>query len=164
MKKLTLATMAILGSMSINGHAREFADIYTDCGLGAMIAPTNAAVAAVTNVTWDLGTTAISSNASSEDSCKGGQERAAALIYQAYPSVESDLAAGQGEYISALLNTAGCDAAAHADIVNALRSDLAVLTAQEGYDTSSREQKAGSLYGSMTQTLNSSFAHACPLS
>ncbi len=37
--------------------AREFADIYTECGLGAMIAPKNPTVAAITNVTWDLGTT-----------------------------------------------------------------------------------------------------------
>jgi len=58
-----------------SASAREFADIYTECGLGAMIAPNNAAVAAVTNVTWDLGTTAISSNASSADSCKGGKTK-----------------------------------------------------------------------------------------
>lgn len=76
--KTLLSTAALVAATSCGmAHAqgeatgakkkRAFADIYTECGLGTMIAPKNAAVAAVTNVTWDLGTTAISSDDSSED-------------------------------------------------------------------------------------------------
>ena len=70
---ITGASLLVFSSMSFAD--REFADIYTECGLGAMIAPNNEAVAAVTNVTWDLGTTAISSDASSEENCKRWQIR-----------------------------------------------------------------------------------------
>lgn len=76
--------------------SREFADIYTDCGLGAMIAPKTPGVAAVTNVTWDLGTTAVSSNISSPDACVGGKEKTAAFIHDSYSSLEEDLAKGDG--------------------------------------------------------------------
>src|SRR2546423_1492077 len=72
---LAAALMAVAGQAS----AREFADIYTDCGLGAVIAPHNGAVAAGTNVTWDLGTTALSSHARPARRCKGGQPKSAAL-------------------------------------------------------------------------------------
>ncbi len=51
-------TLTALLMFSQPVSAREFADIFTECGIGAMIAPNNEAVAAVTNVTWDCGTTA----------------------------------------------------------------------------------------------------------
>ena len=79
MKTLTLAFAASLLLAQAAG-AREFADIYTDCGLGALIAPRTPAVAAVTNVTFDLGTTAIISNVSSPETCQGGKALAAAFI------------------------------------------------------------------------------------
>ena len=85
MKLKLLSLAAVLGSALLTApvQARDFADIYTECGLGAMIAPNNGTVAAVTNVTWDLGTTAVSSNVSSEDSCSGGKKKTAAYIFQA---------------------------------------------------------------------------------
>lgn len=68
MKALMFATVVCLGGMmatTMPAQAksnRTFGQIYTQCGLGAMIAPHTPVVAAITNVTWDLGTTAISSN------------------------------------------------------------------------------------------------------
>jgi len=46
-----------------------------------MIAPINVAV---TNVTWDLGTTAISSDISSQDSCQGGKVKVRVFINNSY--------------------------------------------------------------------------------
>ena len=83
--KLSLAAVTVLLlTIPQNSQAREFADIYTECGLGAMIAPRNEAVAAVTNVTWDLGTTAISSDISSQDSCQGGKVKVRVFINNSY--------------------------------------------------------------------------------
>ncbi len=141
---LKLVCMVFLGaSMTSVAQAREFADIYTECGLGALIAPRNEAVAAVTNVTWDLGTTAISSDVSSPENCKGGQAKTAALIFQAYPSVETDLAQGQGEHLSALLNLAGCEEALHATVSGALRTDFGQRLQVSGI---TRYDQAQSLY------------------
>ena len=139
-----LSTAALLLTGAAN--AREFADIYTECGLGAMIAPNNAAVAAVTNVTWDLGTTAISSNATSPESCEGGQGNSAAFIFDAYPSIEKDLAVGSGEHLTALLTIAGVEEAQQGELSAQLRADFAELVAVESYTEQTRFEKAENLY------------------
>lgn len=166
MKKRLLSTavvtaVALLMSVPQGAQAREFADIYTECGLGAMIAPNNSAVAAVTNVTWDLGTTAISSDASSADSCKGGKPKTAALILESYPQIEADLARGQGPFVSALLSAAGCNAEVHSSVTGALRADLARAVAAPAYGTQSRYQQAEGLHKALHQRLDSEFAQSC---
>src|SRR5688572_14787526 len=144
MKKFSiLAAAAVALTLSAGqASAREFADIFTECGLGAMIAPNNGAVAAVTNVTWDLGTTAITSNASSADSCKGGKAKTAAYIFQQYAAIEKDLAQGEGKHLTALMTIAGCQA----DAATTLRAGFAADVANPGYSTQSREQQAEALY------------------
>ncbi|MGH8454884.1 MAG: DUF3015 family protein [Nevskiales bacterium] len=146
LKISALMAAASLVSFAQNANAREFADIYTECGLGAMIAPRNEAVAAVTNVTWDLGTTAISSNITSPDTCMGGQAKTAALIYESYPSLERSLAQGRGEHVEALLTLAGCNSADHNSVVSSLRSRFAETVANPGYTDQTQYQKAESLY------------------
>lgn len=141
---ILLGTTALLFAGSAN--AREFADIYTECGIGAMIAPNNDAVAAVTNVTWDLGTTAISSNASSPDSCSGGQGDSAAFIYDAYPNIEKDLAIGAGEHLTALLSMAGVDHSAQDDLAMELRDGFTQLVSADGYSEQMRYEKAENLF------------------
>jgi hypothetical protein len=165
MKKLLPAVAAtmFLASFAQNVSAREFADIYTDCGIGAMIAPRNDAVAAVTNVTWDLGTTAISSNATTEDSCKGGQAETAAFIYKTYPQLEQDLARGQGEHLDALLAMTGCDASAKGAVAQGLRGDLAGSSSNSSYSDQSRFEKAEKLHQQLHQRIESDFAGSCTL-
>ncbi|HEX6704295.1 MAG TPA: DUF3015 family protein [Albitalea sp.] len=129
-------------------NAREFADIYTECGLGAMIAPNNSAVAAVTNVTWDLGTTAISSNASSADSCKGGKPKTAAFIFQQYAQIEQDLAQGEGKHLTALMTIAGCEPQA----AQTLRAKFAGSVASPAYATQTRYERAETLFNQVQQS------------
>jgi len=148
MKKSLISAITLLAafSMTQTASAREFADIYVQCGLGAMIAPNTPAVAAVTNVTWDLGTTAILSNATSPETCKGGSAKTAAFIHDSYTPIENDLAKGQGEYLDTLMATTDCDASAHAEIASAVREDFATVVAQPGYAERSRFEKAESLF------------------
>lgn len=167
MKKIVAGTavamaLAVVGMQ--NASAREFADIYTQCGLGAMIAPKNDAVAAVTNVTWDLGTTAISSEATTPDSCAGGKAQTAAYIYEVYPQLEKDLAKGDGAHLTALLTMAGCDTQAQDAVAHALRSDFATAVSEQGYTSQSRFQQAEGLHQRVHQRIESDFAQACPLS
>lgn len=132
-------------------QAREFADIYTDCGIGAMISPSNDAVAAVTNVTWDLGTTAISSDASSEENCKGGQVAAAGFIYDAHAQLENDLVKGDGEYLTALLNISGCGAADQAGVKSSMRGEFGQVMNGQGYSQGSDFEKSEAIYNLMNQ-------------
>lgn len=146
LKVFALVTGIGLAFMIQDVSAREFADIYTECGLGAMIAPRNAAVAAATNVTWDLGTTAISSNITSPDTCQGGKEKTAAFIYKSYSSLERALAQGRGEYLDALLALAGCASAHRVDLIGNLRSSFAAVVEEPEYTERTRYQKAEALY------------------
>ncbi|MDM8568200.1 DUF3015 family protein [Thiotrichales bacterium HSG1] len=122
--------------------AREFADIYVDCGLGAMIAPTNDIVAVVTNVTFDLGTTAIISNASSPETCKGGKARIAAFINESYETLEKELANGTGTYLDSLMVLAGHES----QQVASLRSGFAKIVANPNYINKSHFEKSNALY------------------
>jgi len=145
--------------------AREFGDIYTDCGLGALIAPHTPVVAAVTNVTWDLGTTAILSNYSSPDTCQGGKAKTASLIFEAYPSVEHDIAVGRGDHLDALLTLANCGTSDTSQVVADLRNGFAVLVAQPDYSSESRYQKAEGLYGLLNSVVQrNSGSASCTLS
>lgn len=155
--KTVRSTGVLLGTVALllagTANAREFADIYTECGLGAMIAPNNDAVAAVTNVTWDLGTTAISSNATSPESCQGGQGGSAAFIYDAYPNLEKDIAVGRGEHLDALLAIAGVDGSVQDDVSVELRDGFSALVSAEGYSEQTRFEKAENLYNLLYQQI-----------
>jgi hypothetical protein len=147
-KLIKVVTITIMGLFMFFqvGTAREFADIYTECGLGAMIAPRNPAVAAVTNVTWDLGTTAISSNISCPDSCGGGKAKLASYIYESYESLEKDLATGNGEYLDGLMGLVQYEDQAKKDLIVILRNDFKDIVADPSYTDKSHFEKAEGLY------------------
>jgi hypothetical protein len=130
---LFVAVMAlgVAASFSSPVQAREFADIYTDCGLGAMIAPRNDA-----------------------DSCQGGLEQTASLIYNTYPSLEREIAAGQGENLDALMTLAGCPSVDRGGLVHALRESFATEVGAEAYSQRSRVEKSGRLYSVFHDTLS----------
>ena len=148
--KLSLAAItALMLSTAQDSQAREFADIYTECGLGAMIAPRNAAVAAVTNVTWDLGTTAISSNISSADSCQGGKAKVAAFINDSYENIEKDLASGNGKYLETLVTLAKKDSQTKNEFISTLRSNFSSIVASNDYSNMTTFQKSEKLYNTI---------------
>ena len=144
--KIFLPILVLMMALPQIGMARGFAEIYTDCGIGGMIAPRSDAVAAVTNVTWDLGTTAISSNISSPDSCSGGQAEKAAFIHDSYDALELDLASGHGTYLDALAALAGHEGQAQQRFVTAVRAGFAKLVAAPDYHEQNRFAKAEALY------------------
>lgn len=164
MKKLGFAVAAasLLAVSSVHAQDRDFGQIYTECGLGGMIGSsindesTSKVMAIITNVTWDLGTTAISSNITSPASCAGGKAKTAAFIYQNYPQLETDLAMGEGQHLTSLLNVAGCSASAQADVVSGLRADLATSASQDSYASKTRFEKSEVLHGQLTQRMATS--------
>ena len=142
-----LAITSFVASMSLSSlSAREFADIYTECGLGAIIAPRNAAVAAVTNVTWDLGTTAITSNISSPDSCQGGKAKTAAFIFQSYDHLEKEIAMGNGDYLDTMMMLSGTEQKNQAKLNQDLRQDFGKFVASQEFSSLSKNEKAETLY------------------
>lgn len=146
-------TLLFLGILAQPALAREFADIYTECGLGAMIAPRNEAVAAVTNVTWDLGTTAISSNVSSPDSCVGGQARMAIFIHESQDLILNELAAGSGDYLNALATLAGVSMEKKEDFLASLRIEVTEIISSSNFLKSSNHEKSEQIFNIVNRTL-----------
>jgi len=153
-RKVKLLSASILlagaGLTSMSVQAREFADIYTECGLGALIAPNNSAVAAVTNVTWDLGTTAVTSNASSPDTCNGGKEKTAAFIYKSYENLETDIARGDGKYLDHLISLLGEDTGSREALIRSIRTEFGNLASNRQFNEMSRFEKSQTLFDIVT--------------
>ncbi len=140
-KTLIISSLLVYSQFSM--AAREFADIYVECGLGSIIAPTNDIVAVVTNVTWDSGTTAISSNISSPESCQGGKAKVAAFINESYDTLEKELAIGSGTYLDSLMVLAGHQPQQK---LSDLRSGFAKIVAKSDYVEQSHFEKSKALY------------------
>ncbi len=158
--KSIAATVVALGMLTTTpAHSREFADVYAECGLGAMVfsgdSENNRLLAIISNVTWDLGTTAHLSNLSSESNCKNGEAQTAAFIMQTYPAIERDLAVGEGEFLHAMLDFRGCDSAVRSSIISDLRGDLANAIADQGAGD------AEMLYNTLESRVSASYGASC---
>ncbi|GGX52776.1 DUF3015 family protein [Saccharospirillum salsuginis] len=138
--------MATIGTASAQ---REFDEIYKECGLGAMLFPDDPIIAVITNVTWDLGTTAVISELSSPETCKGNASSMAAFILDTHPQLEQDLTVGEGTHLSSVMTLMGCEG--NADASHAFRASFAEAVAQDGYFDGSDFDKSETLYNAATQ-------------
>ncbi|MEI5639312.1 MULTISPECIES: DUF3015 family protein [unclassified Pseudoalteromonas] len=151
MLKATLSAAVLAGAFLAAPAQAQNINPWQQCGIGAIIFPENGAAAAISNIIWDLGTTAVSTNISSQESCAGANVKTAMFIQQTFPVLEQEIAQGEGEYVAAMLNVRGCDATAHADIVTAIRNDYAQKPATD----------AQSLYNIVESKVTSQFAANC---
>ncbi len=132
---------------------RDFGAIYKECGLGSIIGDlateekTKDILAVITNVTFDLGTTAVISEASSPDTCARGSAAVAAFIYQSYDVLEKDIASGHGEHLATLkeLNQSGDG------FESTLRAEFAKQVASADYAEKSRFEKTQDLFNLVTE-------------
>ena len=147
--KLIAVTSLTIGSLAMVNVAqagdRAFGDIYTECGIGSMVFANHPTMAAISNVTWDLGTTAVSSNISSPDTCNGSTASSAAFINDSYTILEQDIAKGEGEHLSALLSIMGCDDSA----ISVVREDFSEAVSTEGYSETTDLEKSEALFDIM---------------
>jgi hypothetical protein len=128
-KKLTLAallsTTAIAGNVSANDNINP----WKHCGIGAVIFDDNGTAAAISNIIWDLGTTAVSSKVSSADSCEGKMTTAAVFIQNNFNNVMEETSQGSGAHLTAMLDILDVSEAARADVVTAVRAEMALAVA-----------------------------------
>lgn len=125
---LVAAAAAVVVSLAVApaAQAQQKLNPWKQCGIGAMIFNDNGAAAAISNIIWDLGTTAVSSNISSQDSCEGAKVAAAQFINDSIVNIEEETVVGNGQHLTAMLNMMGCEATVHQAIINAVRVDLDV--------------------------------------
>ena len=141
---IALAVTAMIPLSAANAQAdsgRTIEQVYKQCGLGgAIFGNSSEILAIISNVTWDLGTTAAISDSMSPETCQGGNVKAAVLIKEAFPSVEKDLASGQGAHLSALQSVANCDSAAN------VRAQYGQYAQTAAYRTATQDQNAETLF------------------
>jgi len=149
---LVAASAAILLVPSLSSADSDFGKIYVECGLGGIIASAvndktaNPLIAVVTNVTWDLGTTASTSHFSSKNTCANQRTVVASFINQSFEKLEKEIASGEGEYLDALASLVTEGKTSTSEYTSKLREDFAKVVASEEYTTLTHYEKAKKLY------------------
>ncbi len=164
--KLAAAAVAILGfaSLPMASHAAEAAkNPFSQCGIGAALFPDNGVAATISNVIWDIGTTAVTSGLSSPSTCSGNSSQVAMIINSSYANLETEAAIGEGKYLTAVADAMDCSADARAPLYAEVRARFEEEVAAPGYTTLDKTQKAVNLYNIVDQTVSSKFAAQCSM-
>ncbi len=119
---------------------------WTDCGIGAMIFTDTGWAAAISNVIWDLGTTAVTSNVSSQNSCGSSHAKVAMLIGTTYANLEEETVKGDGQNIHAMLNIMNCDPSSHENIIGSIRTEFVQSLRDASYIEKTSLMKAEEYY------------------
>lgn len=151
MKKVVQIASIATVSLALTSHAladgHEKSEIaksgfIEECGIGAAIFKENKTGAIISNIIWDLGSTALTSAYSSPSSCSGSKVQAAAFIVNTYDQLAVETVKGQGDHLAALLTIAGCDQVAASSVVNGIRADFGKVLASSAYSTKTVAQKS----------------------
>ncbi len=148
-KRILLSILTIITVIASPVYAafENIDNAWQECGLGAMVFPDNRVAAAISNVIWDLGTTAVTSASASEDTCKGKKNSAAAkFVNSAYAKIEEDIAKGDGKHMSAALDLFKVSPQKKQIIKVELRQKLAKLHAVPSYEKLTTVTKAQTIY------------------
>lgn len=140
MRKLILCTL--LASLALTANEASARNVWRECGIGGMIFQKTGWAAITSNIIWDLGTTATTSNISSDDLCEGKKASTAHFINETYANIEEEMAVGEGAHLTAMLNMLGCDNDKHAGIISDLRTDLSSQMSQASYSQQTKSQNA----------------------
>ncbi len=148
MKKFVVTglLLAASGMVFAAGEQGSGPSPYTECGIGASIFKDTEWAAATSNVTWDLGTTALSSASYSPEMCSPKKVKAAMLIRDSYPQISEEIARGQGEHLSAALEVFGCNAAAQSVAATQVRGEFGRMVSSPSYGGQNQLQKAGHMF------------------
>lgn len=138
---------------------------FSDCGLGAAFFPNKdqAAFAITTNITWDVGTTAVISAVSSPNTCNGGRAQTAQLITKTYASLEAETAVGEGKYLEAMADVMACTTEVRPVLFQRVRAEMGSVMVQPGYADLDRVKKAEAYFNVVDQLAKSEFSDTCSM-
>lgn len=165
---LAIAALAATGA----AHAQQgdaspdrIINPFSDCGLGAALFPNpDAAWAAITtNVTWDVGTTAVISAVSSPNTCNGGRAHTAQYITRTYASLETETAAGEGMYLEGMADVMSCEASVRPELFQRVRAEMATVMAAPGYAELDHVRKAEAYFNVVDGVAQKDFAASCSM-
>lgn len=153
---ITVSSVALLSTSNIQAEEKDkhedthqdknkettIGNALEECGIGAVFFPSNKTAAIVSNIIWDLGTTAASSQSSSPSSCAGTEATAALFINKTYPVLEEQFVKGGGTHVTALLDILECDQSAQQGVINNVQSGLTASFSDASFATDTEFNKA----------------------
>lgn len=158
-----LLIMPISTSFAAEGEAEvKKLNPWVDCGIGPMLFKETQWAAVSSNIIWDLGTTAVTSNVSSPETCEHANKVAAArFINETYANLEEETVKGNGRHVTAMLDIMGCEGSSHAGITNAVRADFGLTVGQSDYLQKTDQAKAEAYYNIVMAKVTGKFAQSC---
>ena len=153
-KIATLAFGAVLStSVMAEGAPGSGPNPFSDCGIGAAIFKNDVA-ASISNVIWDIGTTAVTSATASPETCNGAEVEAAAFIMESYDNLIEETAKGQGDHIATLMNIFDVAEEERAQVISSVRAIVADEISKESFLNASTSEKAEIYYNSVVESIN----------
>lgn len=134
---------------------------WTQCGIGAMIFPSTPVGAVISNVIWDLGTTAVTSAGLSKNTCEGKGAKMAMFVGTTYANLEEETVQGGGQHVSAMLNLASCQPASHDAILSSVRADFAQSLRDPAYQQKDQMARAEGYFNLVQAKVSGQFATQC---
>jgi hypothetical protein len=129
---------------------------YSDCGIGSALFSETKWAAVISNVIWDLGTTAVISATASPETCSGKKVAAAQFINHTYANLTEEVAVGTGEHLTTVLNIMECDARRHTQATAQIRGAMAKVVSAPAYTGQSHIEKAVTFYNVLENAVNTS--------
>lgn len=156
---LVLATSAFISFGAVAEEQKEAGtgpNPFSDCGIGAAVFPDTAWAGAISNVIWDLGTTAVTSATASPETCNGKNVQAAAFIYDTFDNLAEETAKGEGEHLAALLNILEADTDTREAVIAKVRAGMATQVSSPSYNALSHVEKASAYYSLVNEAVANS--------
>ena len=144
-KSVTLGLSLAAVLLSANAFAESKPSAYTDCGIGAALFE-NDTGATISNVIWDLGTTALTSATASPETCEGFNQDAAAFIEQSHDRLVEETAQGQGDHLNTLLSIVKVSADKKGRIISNVRARMADIVSNPSYLEANKVEKINIYY------------------
>ncbi len=151
------SALALFVSFSGVSHAQEQApgsgpSPFSDCGIGAALFPDIHWAAVLSNVIWDIGTTAVTSATASPETCNGAGAKTAQFIFDNYDRLNEETASGGGEHTLAMMNSLGCPSEQADSMTQSIRSNMADVVAHPEYAQWNQGQRAAMYYQAVNRS------------
>jgi len=157
---LVLASCVIAPAQAAAKHKKAL-NPWVDCGIGAQLFPRTDWAAVSSNVIWDLGTTAVISDQSSQDTCHSRKAHVAMYIGATYANLAEETVQGDGTHLRAMLQVAGCESEVHGSVIAALRTDFGQYLRTPGYAIKPASEKAQDYYNLVQTNVEGQYAQQC---
>jgi len=134
---------------------------WIDCGIGAMFFADTSWAAASSNIIWDLGTTAVTSNSSSQNTCNSTKAKTAMFVGTTYANLEEETVKGKGEHLQVMLSMMGCESNSHQSIISNVRSGFTAQLQNPEYADKTTATKSEEYLNMVKATIDAKHFSQC---